>query len=67
MSEKTFLRMTFLEWWRVTNRMLESRGQDEMLYGEARDWWNRLSEAQRMADERRVMEAIEAVKTAVLP
>ena len=27
-------------WWKTVNSILTSRGQPEMLFGEARDWWS---------------------------
>ena len=29
----------FMKWWAFQNRLLASRGQPEMLYAEARDWF----------------------------
>lgn len=51
MSKSTMLRVSFMEWWRITNRLLKSRGEDELLYGEARGWWNDLVEAQAAVDQ----------------
>lgn len=29
----------FLKFWNTMNQILQSHGLPEMLYGEARDWW----------------------------
>jgi hypothetical protein len=30
----------FVQFWKLINDILRSRGLPDMLYGEARDWWN---------------------------
>lgn len=34
-----FLTSPFQKFWQTVNAILKSRGQPEMLFGEARDWW----------------------------
>jgi hypothetical protein len=31
--------MAFMNFWKTINSILRSRGQDELLYGDARAWW----------------------------
>ncbi len=32
--------ITFMQWWKSVNAVLRSRGQEALLYGEARGFWN---------------------------
>jgi hypothetical protein len=34
--------MAFMNWWKLTNRILVDRGLPEMLYGEARGYYSEL-------------------------
>ena len=34
----------FLKFWKTTNDILRSRGQPDMLFGEARGWWKQHQE-----------------------
>lgn len=34
----------FMGWWHIVNIILESRGQAELRYGEAKDYWKEYTE-----------------------
>lgn len=47
--------MTFMQFWSITNEILKARGQEPMLYGEARGYFQEtyvMAAANRMAANR---------------
>lgn len=51
--------LTFLDWWKALNIALQARGEPEMPWDEAYDWWWR---PVKMIDERLINRVINSRK-----